>query len=77
MSSDVISSSTSSPHSFLLLQCSRCAVMLLQVDYLGKKSVDSYEAQDHGCTDEAVALLWSSTQESPLAKQVSIKVSWI
>lgn len=44
------------------------------MDYLGKKSVDSYEAQDHGCTDEAVALLWSSSQNSPLAKQVSIKV---
>lgn len=44
------------------------------MDYLGKKLVDSYQAQDHGCTDEAVALLWSSSQESPLAKQVSIKV---
>ena len=45
-----------------------------QVDYLGKKSVDSYEAQDHGCTDEAVDLLWNKAPNSPLAKPVSIKV---
>lgn len=45
------------------------------VNYLGKKSVDSYEAQDHGCTDEAVALLWSNSRDSPLAKLVSIKIT--
>ena len=37
--------------------------------------MDSDEAQDHGCTDEAVNLLWNSSPSSPLAKHVSIKVS--
>ena len=29
-----------------------------QVDFLGKHGVDNTRAQDHGCTDEAIALLW-------------------
>ena len=45
------------------------------MDYLGKKPVDSCEAQDHGCTDEAVELLWNDSPDSPLTKRVSIKVS--
>lgn len=46
-----------------------------QVDYLGKHSVSSHEAQDHGCTDNAVRLLWENSRDSPVAKHVSIKVT--
>ena len=29
-------------------------------DYLGRQEVDASRAQDHGCTDQSVALLWQS-----------------
>ncbi len=50
---------------------------LSQVDYLGKQSVSSQEAQDHGCTDNAVQMLWENARDSPLAKHVSIKVGYL
>ena len=50
--------------------------MFLQVDYLGKQAVDSGGAQEHGCTDEAVAILWKSSRDSPVARRVSIKVRY-
>ena len=44
------------------------------MDYLGKQAVDSDGAQEHGCTDEAVAMLWKTSRDSPVAKHVTIKV---
>ena len=47
---------------------------VVQVDYLGKQAVDSGGAQEHGCTNEAVAMLWKDSRDSLVARRVSIKV---
>lgn len=41
---------------------------------MGKQLVSSERAQDHGCCDEAVKLLWNNP--SPNAQDVTIKV-WL
>ena len=43
-----------------------------QAHYMGKQLVSSERAQDHGCCDEAVRLLWNNP--SPNAQDVTIKV---
>lgn len=47
----------------------------IQVDYLGRNAVPNSQAQNHGCTEEPVALLWNATPGTVVAKQVSIKVT--
>ena len=54
------------------------------MDYLGKQPVASSHAQEHGCTEEPVRLLWSpapnngnngNRSASPLARPVSVKLT--
>ena len=51
----------------------------IQVDYLGKQPVASSHAQEHGCTEEPVRLLWSPAPNngsgSPVARPVSVKLT--
>lgn len=42
----------------VVMVTSLVTLTFLQVEYLGKHLVDAGRAQDHGCTDEAVRLLW-------------------
>ena len=51
---------------------SSCPPLPLQAQYIGKQLVPSERAQDHGCCDEAVKLLWDNP--SPSAQDVTIKV---
>lgn len=36
-----------------------------RVEYLGKAIVEAGQEQDHGCTDRAVALLWTESKSLP------------
>lgn len=49
------------------------------MDYLGKQPVASSHAQEHGCTEEPVRLLWSPTPSKggspPPSKPVSVKLT--
>jgi len=46
----------------------------LQVEYLGRHLVDAGRAQDHGCTDEAVRLLWDEGR-SNAERDVSVRIT--
>ena len=39
-----------------------------RVEYLGKAVVETGQEQDHGCTDRAVALLWTESKSATPTK---------